>query len=281
MPNIKTAALLAVLLATSSAIGADLNEARSAYSTKLLRLSKSPQPYTAESPPAGVKEIRYPSGKLLLKAWISTAAKPNVKSPAVVFLHGGFSFGSDDWEAAREFVKAGYVLLMPMLRGENGNDGNFELFGGEVDDAIAAGKYLARLPGVDPSRVYVTGHSVGGSLAILVAQMNSPFKGAAALSGYARLPEWIDHSRRAAPFDTDNANERKIRDPYLYVASVKIPLYLLSESANRAIVATNSEFCAIVAKTSACRHEVVAGTHGSMIAPSVSKTIEWFGSLGK
>jgi dipeptidyl aminopeptidase/acylaminoacyl peptidase len=43
--------------------------------------------------------------------------------------------------------------MTPTLRGENGNPGNFECFYGEVDDVIAAGRYLATLPYVDPKHI--------------------------------------------------------------------------------------------------------------------------------
>ena len=36
-----------------------------------------------------------------------------------------------------------------MLRAENGNPGVYEGFYGEVDDAVAAGRFLASLPFVD------------------------------------------------------------------------------------------------------------------------------------
>jgi dienelactone hydrolase len=55
------------------------------------------------------------------------------------------------------------------LRGRNGNGGAHELLYGEVDDAIAAARYLAARPDVDARRVYVFGHSMGGGAAALMA----------------------------------------------------------------------------------------------------------------
>ncbi|XLZ68567.1 alpha/beta fold hydrolase [Massilia sp. SR12] len=226
--------------------------------------------------PKGVREVTYQSGKLQLKAWITASNKGTKLVPAVVFLHGGFAFSQEDWDAAGSLIDAGYILMMPRLRGENGNPGNFEFFGGEVDDAIAAGRYLAAIPGVDKDRIFLIGHSVGASLAILVAQMESPYKASAALSGYPRLLEWIDHYNQIAPFDARNELERKIRNPYLYTESVRIPLYLFSESQNQYVKSTNAEFCLMVAKASLCRHEIVGGDHSSMIAPSLSRAISIF-----
>ncbi len=55
---------------------------------------------------------------------------------------------------------------MSFLEGENDNPGQFELFYGEVDDAVAAIDYLRSVPYVDPSRIYLAGHSTGGSITL-------------------------------------------------------------------------------------------------------------------
>ncbi len=56
-----------------------------------------------------------------------------------------------------------------MLRGENGNPGNYELFLTEVGDAKAAVRWLARQPFVDAKRVYTFGHSTGGAISALLS----------------------------------------------------------------------------------------------------------------
>jgi dipeptidyl aminopeptidase/acylaminoacyl peptidase len=272
------AAMLLPLVVAGTAEAATLGEARNAYSTHLTVRAKAPQDYESSAVPIGAKEVSYMSGELRLRAWLSTA-RPGKAAPAVVFLHGGFAASAEDWAAANELVKQGYILLMPQLRGENGNAGNFEMFGGEVDDVIAAGVYLQSVPGVDPRRVYVMGHSVGGSLAILAAQMRSPYKASASLSGYARLTEWIDHFARLAPFDLKNASERTIRDPYLYVSSLQVPLLMFTEEANPHAVEVNRAFCMQVARTSPCQHLAIKGDHQTMIVPAIRAAITGFRSL--
>jgi dipeptidyl aminopeptidase/acylaminoacyl peptidase len=78
----------------------------------------------------------------------------------------------------------GFVMLIPMLRGENGNPGHFEAYYSEVDDIIAAGHFVRSLPYVDPNRVFLAGHSVGAILTVLTAMRPSPYKAGAALDGY-------------------------------------------------------------------------------------------------
>jgi len=270
--------MLLTLIMAGTASAATLGDARKAYSTKLVVRTVAPQDYLPSAVPSGAKEVTYRSGKLRLKGWLSSA-RPAKAAPAVVFLHGGFAADGDDWAAAQELVRQGYILFMPQLRAENGNAGNFEMFGGEVDDVIAAGVYLQHQPGVDPKHIYVIGHSVGGSLAILTVQMRSPYKAGASLSGYARLTEWMDHFARIVPFDLQNARERAIRDPYLYVSSLQAPLFMFTEDANPHAVDINKTFCLRVAETSGCRHAVIKGDHQTMIAPAIHAAIAQFRSL--
>ena len=68
-------------------------------------------------------------------------------------------------------------MMYPSLRGGNNNPGHMESFFGEVDDVLAARALLAKLPYVDPERIYLGGHSTGGTLALLVAECSGAFRG--------------------------------------------------------------------------------------------------------
>src|SRR6516225_4866675 len=85
----------------------DYAKVRSQFRTKLTRKGPSPQPWSAAKPPAGVSEIEYVSGELRLKAWVNRPADGDRKRPAVLFLHGGFAFGAEDWDVSRSYRDAG------------------------------------------------------------------------------------------------------------------------------------------------------------------------------
>jgi dipeptidyl aminopeptidase/acylaminoacyl peptidase len=253
----------------------NLEIARKSFVTKLRVSGPAPQPYGQNEPPAGVKEVEYTSGNLKLKGWLSADAGDGVKRPAVVFLHGGFSFDATDWKDAEPFARAGFVLFMPTLRGENGNPGFYESFLGEVDDAIAAGRFVSSLPNVDDRSVSVTGHSVGAVLTCLVSMLPSPYKSAAALDGYLDMESWAAGSPdEQVPYDRRAREEVRVRNPLVFASSIRCPLRLYATQNTRTIntlLATRSR-----QSGKDCELVAVTGDHQGMVAPAVQQAITWF-----
>ena len=64
---------------------------------------------------------------------------------------------------------AGFAVLLPTPRAENGNPGDFEMFFGELDDARAALERARSLRGIDPDRIAIFGHSAGAVLTALLS----------------------------------------------------------------------------------------------------------------
>ena len=107
--------------------------------------------------------------------------------PTVVLLHGlpGFEQNGD---LAQTIRRAGWNVLIFHYRGAWGSGGTFS-FSNCVEDVRAALDYLrapenvARL-GVDPHRLALIGHSMGGFLAAIGSQHDQTVLGAALLSGW-------------------------------------------------------------------------------------------------
>jgi dipeptidyl aminopeptidase/acylaminoacyl peptidase len=219
--------------------------------------------------------VEYQSGELKLKGWLSADAGDGRKRPAVVYLHGGFAFGAEDWADAEPFARAGFVLFMPTLRGENGNPGVHESFLGEVDDAIAAGRYVASLPNVDGQNVFLVGHSVGAVLTCLAAMLQSPYRAAAALDGQVDMESWVAASTAdEVPYDRHDAKEVRVRNPMEFAASIRCPLRLYAGRDCRRYNAPLAAQARRVGKD--CQLVEVQGGHQEMVAPAVKLAIEWF-----
>ena len=185
---------------------------RGAHPTRLTVHGPSPQPYENEEPPAGAESVLYPSGPLKLEAWLALppGAKEGSRLPAVVYFHGGFAFGAGDFDDARPFRDRGFVLMMPMLRGENGNPGDHEMYWGELDDARAAVRWLAQRPEVDPTRVYTFGHSAGGVISALLSLCPEPALRQTGSAG-GLYDESLFDGMRGLPFDAGDRDERRLR----------------------------------------------------------------------
>ena len=253
----------------------DLAAARKGFVTKLRVRRPAPQPFHNAPPPAGVQQVEYSSGDLKLKGWLSTPPGDGKRHPAVVFLHGGFAFDAADWADAAPFAEAGFVLFAPTFRGENGNPGVYESFFGEVDDALAAGRYVASLPQVDGTKVFVAGHSSGAVLTCLVAMMPSSFKAAAALDGSVDMEAWARFSPAAlVPFDKTDAEEVRVRNPMAFIGGLRCPLTLYAgqdaQKANAALAAKARRL------NQPCDLVPVPGNHETMVAPAVQKAIAQF-----
>jgi poly(3-hydroxybutyrate) depolymerase len=106
-----------------------------------------------------------------------------------------------------------------MLRGENGNPGEWESLMGEIDDAAAAVRWIAAQPFVDPSRIYTYGHSTGAAVSLLLSMRNdAPVRlggSSAGLFTEDSLKEWPD-----APFDVNDQRERRMRTPINFIQTM-------------------------------------------------------------
>lgn len=206
----------------------DYAQARSRFQTNLVRRGPSPQPWSPITPPVGATEIEYASGELRLKAWMNRPADEKRQHPAVLFLHGGFAFGMGDWEQTKPYRDAGFVVLTPMLRGENGQPGAFSYFYNEVDDVLAAAEYLSKQPYVDAKRLFIAGHSMGGTMTLLAAQASDRFRAAASFDG---APYWGPFTEATdLPFDKSDPREIILRSPISYAGSFKCPLRIYHQA---------------------------------------------------
>lgn len=251
--------------------------ARSAFKTKLLWRGPSPQEGEAGLTPKGATVVTYRSGDLDLTAYVSPAPQDGKKHPAVLFLHGGFAFGEEDWEMSSPFREAGFVVMTPLLRGENGQPGTFTFFYDEVDDVLAAASALSRLPGVDSSRIYVSGHSVGGTLALLSAQSSRTFRAATSLSGAPSQKDFIIGREDIVPFEVTNARELEVRSPGAFATSFKCPTRLFFGS-EEPFFRSTSEEAAQEARTAGLDVQAypVPGDHFSAVPEALQRSIEFF-----
>ena len=196
----------------------------------------NPQPQPLPKPPRTLYERSdYTSGPYTLAAYVTPSPRDRVLHPAIIWLTGGDSNTLGDFwvrgpagndQSAQAFRDAGVVMMFPTLRGGNTNPGQRELGLGEVDDVISAAEHLAKLPYVDPRRIYLGGHSTGGTLALLVAQSTPRFAAVLALGPVGEMgdygPSYARVDWRSLP-----PQELAVRSPGRWLDSIRSPTYLI------------------------------------------------------
>ena len=256
-----------------------LADARAHFKSKIIRQGPPPAEWPNLQTPKGATEVVYPSGQLQLKAWINIPSDSS-KHEAVLFLHPGFALWPDEWDFTKPLRDAGYIVMMPTTRGENGQHGVFTMYYDEVSDVISAAEYLRARPEVDTKHLYIAGYSVGGTLTMLASEIYGQFRAAASISGTPDLGPYLKYARGAkenAPFDVSDPKEVQIRSAVAYAAGIKCPI--------RIYYGTEEDYFAIAAPRTAeiARHggidaEAVAisGNHGSSADAALRLAILFF-----
>ena len=227
-------AVLAVVAACSGSEDASsetLAQARAAHATQVAQRADTDTP--VEAPPRGVFDVvQYPSPSGDLAAYVTPDNGDGQRRPAIIWMTGGdTSTIGDVWspsdpsndQSARAFREAGIVMMFPSLRGGNRNPGEHEALYGEVQDVLAAADWLAQQPHVDPQRIYLGGHSTGGTLALLTSEASGRFRAVFSFGPVSRFDN--DYSRYlGAVFD--DQRELDLRSPGLWLGSITSPTFV-------------------------------------------------------
>lgn len=230
--------------------GSELLKARDSFKTQITE--PKTDEYTFDKPPADfIKIVDYSTELGNMKAYLTTPRQqePEKKYPAIIWITGGFPPGGGSaslWESqsfendqsAQSYWLADIVSMYPAFRGSYSNPGHYEGFYGEVNDALAALKYVQQLDYVDPSRIYLGGHSTGGTLALLVAASSDAWAGVFAFGPVADPAGYGDQYQRHSGKDD---KESYLRAPLNFINSIKVPTFVIEGSEGNAGALTTLE----------------------------------------
>lgn len=213
----------------------DYAKARTQFHTHLLRKIAAPEKSTPLGTPPGATRVTYPggpNGSIELVAWLSQYEPSKTLKPAVLFLHGGNATGDGHWALMKPYWEAGFVVLLPSFRGENGQQGYYSGFYDETSDALAAASYLENLAGVDRNRLFLAGHSNGGTLSLL-ASMTRKFRASVPISAGVNSWRYFNRYSDEICFDDRNEEEFIMRSSVCFGPSLKCPTLLLRGTEER------------------------------------------------
>lgn len=266
------AALLLVACNAAAASPRTLAEARAGHQTVVDKRARGGDPIPA--PPGKVlRQVTYPAAPGDLGAYVTPPPGDGKRHPAIIWMTGGDSNSIGDlWspsppqddQTARAFREAGIVTMYPSLRGGNENPGLREGAYGEVEDILAAADYLAKLDYVDPTRIYLGGHSTGGTLVLLTAEMSSRFR---AVFAFGPVGRFDNNYARFLGVGFADQRELDLRSPGLWLDSLKTPTFVLEGAGqgNRGQV----EAMAASASNPLAHFFIVAGAdHFSVLSPA-------------
>jgi len=160
----------------------------------------SPAPY-ADPAKAREREVTVGSGEWALPATLALPAEGSGPFPALVLVHGSGPNDRDETVGGtkpfRDLAGGLAARGIAVLRYEKRTKVHGTKMAGKpvtleeevVDDALSAAALLRTTPGIDPKRVAVLGHSLGGTFAPRIATRDRALAGIVLLAGAARAPE--------------------------------------------------------------------------------------------
>jgi pimeloyl-ACP methyl ester carboxylesterase len=134
--------------------------------------------------PAGMEVLHIPSGGVRINGVAYTAAGAG-PHPVLVLMHG-LPGNEKNLDLAQAVRRAGWTVVTFNYRGSWGSPGRFS-FAGNLEDARAVLAYLrdpanaARLA-IDPQRIALAGHSMGGWVAATTAERDPGLAGTILIS---------------------------------------------------------------------------------------------------
>ncbi|NOQ75969.1 MAG: DUF2974 domain-containing protein [Crocinitomix sp.] len=247
---------------------------RENYSTQLIPNSFVSDGETPIPPDSLFKIVKYESEVGLLDAYLSTNIDTTKKYPVVVWAHGGFGgIGSWFWEDQSyisSFIHSDVVIFCPSWRGENNNPGSFELFYGEVNDLTNAIEYVSSLAYTDSSRIYLAGHSTGGTLCMLASMMSDKIRATFSFGGAPDIQAVVGDGEGYGntPYDYKVNKESELRSAINFVQDFKNPVYYFEgEDSFYSSYALKMEKQAVKMKIPFQTFIVPNGTHFNIVSP--------------
>jgi len=133
---------------------------------------------------ASMETMQIPSHGSPMNALVYVAAGAG-PHPVVILLHG-FPGNERNLDLAQDMRRAGWDVLFFNYRGSWGTPGDFS-FAHSIEDVASAIAYLrqpenAKRLRLDPSRIVLVGHSMGGFMAVQAAAADPAIKGVGMIS---------------------------------------------------------------------------------------------------
>jgi len=131
------------------------------------------------------QDLHFTHEGLRLHAYLYCSGGPADK-PSALLLHGYTPDSLELSALAKKLAEFGWAAVVLEARGRGLSEGNPEDVNGYVRDSVITLKYM-RILGVDRTKMFVVGQSLGSAVAILCAAIDQEIAGVAALHPFDEI----------------------------------------------------------------------------------------------
>jgi uncharacterized protein len=201
-----------------------------------------PDPQVTETPKTyglQYEEVNLPvadSGNL--NGWWIPAAKPD--APVILYLHGNGANISANAEQAHRLRELGFSVFLFDYRGYGKSSGPFPAEQRLYEDAEQAWKYLVKTRHVEPKKLLIYGHSLGGAIAIETASHHPEVAGLIVESSFTSMLDMAQRVPWTAYFPTNLLLTQRF-DSFSKVPNLKMPVLFIHGQVDRTIPYEMSE----------------------------------------
>lgn len=180
-----------------------------------------------------------PSGKIeRVHGWWIPAV--STSADTVLYLHGNGLNVSANVEHAHRWHQLGLSVLLIDYRGYGRSVGDFPTESQVYQDVEAAWVHLVQERGIQPSRIFVYGHSLGGAIAIELALRHPEIAGLIVEGTFTSARAMVDFQGRYWMFPVDLLLTQKF-DSIRKVPQLKMPLMFIHGTEDTVVPASMTE----------------------------------------
>jgi dipeptidyl aminopeptidase/acylaminoacyl peptidase len=247
-----------------------------------------------------VLDLRYSSGGIEVSGiLIRPKQLADRRWPAIVYNRGGTGdYSRLDHIAIVEMLllaKAGFVLIASDYRFHGPTSRQDQWGGADLDDVLNVVLAVRSLPYVDPARLFMLGHSPGGTMTYLALKRGAPIRAAAVTSAASDLeamgryqPEFVNGSdtfdgwAKVWPDYASRATEHyRERSAVYWADKIRVPILIFASRTDRLVPADQALRMALALQAAGASYalQIYANDGRSLPlnrADRIQRIVEWF-----
>jgi uncharacterized protein len=239
----------------------------------------------APSTPVNYTDVEFlsPDG-LKLSGWFLDPTREDGAS--FIFVHGHGGNRNDFMAWANIFSAEGYGILLFDLRARGGSDGEFVTMGVmEAGDVVAAFNFLKAQEDINPERIAIFGHSMGGATAILAGAQIPEARLVIASSSYTSIrnslndriptevgiPPLFFPDMIIAMSSYLSGADYSLANPLAVVGEIRRPIFFITGTIDRTVPPNHSQILYDAANEPKELHWIAGANHGDIFGAGLDE----------